>query len=1008
MKRAAVWLLFFLAIDIWAQAQPRGGRVGTFTYTAAQGMASDNITDLSQLPDGSVVAKYYSSAQLMQVKATLSRALAYGTGLKGYESAIYSHSGRGLWVSPLGALQLRGDSLQLGQPKSNLGVWVHLPEQRGSVIMQNPYQNPSVWWLRQGQWIPIPLPENTTWDSASLAYDLYTGLPCLMKVNARPPLHIYRLDTLSRSFRFLASYPAINPYGFAYVFGADSIWLKGWNASWQYSAGGSRRLPANLVLQYNPEGMVPLEYADKLLLYQHRLRQYWYLPFQERLTALLPDAYYGTVYAGTNLHLHRLFPFISTYPALYSSGNSQATHTLMQTADGTLYAGAYAGHFTQLHATGYEPVRQVAHRFLPGGVALQNQVLYFSEDPIGLYAWQPGHKPRLIGPGGYIGYYLTYSADSTQLLAGFGGQYKFGISDVQSVLAGKPQWQWVDSSMGMRLHNVVTLCEDQQGRIWFGRNSQGWGVYDRRTRKAQTWLMSENQTSFGALCSVADWLGHVFMGGTRGLWWAQANRAGTIAATDMRRIQHPLLADGVTIGAMRTWRHYLVIGAGTHMLLLDLVAFKKNPDNPRLLLLHPYETNFSSGVEQNAMLKDATDQSLWVATSDMVYRIDLAHWLQQKRQPIQPVCQLIAGKDTVNLQTNHHHGIAPDITSIDIIWPYQPADNLPRYVQTALVAEGDSVVWSEPSFATHFTAQNKRQGAYTFHLRILQHDGTITEHQFPITIRKFLWQQWWFWLLLSMALTGAGTYLLSLRRKKQLAEARARQILAEAEALRSEQQRQLTTMQINSLSNQFRPHFILNALNTVGARLTDKPEVDAVLGQLGESIGIIFKNAQQGSVAHSLQQEWRLVQSVIDIKQMEYRHAVHVHWPDAALLQKLGEQQMPMGIAQIPVENALVHGLRNKQDDEPKQLWLSLQDHGAAWSLTITDNGAGRKAAAAMSHYRSNGVGSKNLLAIIDLLNQHNTDKITYTITDDVFGQPPHGYGTRVVITIPKNYQYAC
>jgi sensor histidine kinase YesM len=249
------------------------------------------------------------------------------------------------------------------------------------------------------------------------------------------------------------------------------------------------------------------------------------------------------------------------------------------------------------------------------------------------------------------------------------------------------------------------------------------------------------------------------------------------------------------------------------------------------------------------------------------------------------------------------------------------------------------------------------------------------------------------------------SYLVNLRRKNQVAEARALQMQAEAEALRSEQNRQLTTMQVKSLSNQFRPHFILNALNTIGAQLYDKPEVDEVLGQLGDSIGIIFKNAQHGSVSHSLEQEWRLVQSVINIKQMEYRHAVRVHVKDNGILESQPDWLLPMGILQIPVENALIHGLRNKEEGS-KDLWINMMMENEALKISITDNGVGREAAAALSNHRSNGVGSKNLLAIIELLNANNTEAISYH-TEDLDGlHPGDGAGTRVIISIPKSYKY--
>jgi hypothetical protein len=999
------WWVMFLLAGFSLQAQPRGGRIGTFTYTSSQGLSAENFVDLTQLKDGSLVAKTYTAAQMYQLQAMGTRTVWFGSSLRGVETSVHSLSGEGIWYSNKGFVRLQGDSLQLWKPMNNIGSMVHLPLGNGSMLVQNAYNNPRLWWLKGEELIGISFPNHEKWDSVGLVYDFYSGLPCLIGIKAQPPLQIYRFDTTSRSFSFLASYPVAVPFGFAFVFGSDSVWVNQLDKTLSLSADGSIRQMAAVMNLHNPFGLVASYGANPLWLYQHHSRTYWHLPFEDRISALVADAHYQSIYVGADQYLRRVFPHVSSYPNLYKAGNTMSTHTLMQTQDGAIYAGSYNGHLTRLEAMKQQKVEGWSHRFLPGGLAVGQQLIYFSELPIGLYSKTAEGQPRLIGPPMETGYYLAFSADSSKILAGFGGKYKFGISSVSSVLAGKPQWQWIDSTKGMRLPNVLTLSEDRHGRIWYGRNSQGWGVYDAKQGTAQTWLMEEGQTNFGALCSFVDSYGHVFLGGTRGLWWVDATKPGKISANDARRIMHPLLGDGVTISSLRQWRHYLVIAAGKHILLLNLKSFNTNVAQSSLLFLHPQETNFTGETYQNAMLVDRTDSSLWVATSDMLYRLDMNSWLQQPKRSITPQCLLVTGHDTVMLQPGKPVGVDPTATTLELMWPYQVADNFPRYVQTALVAEGDSLVWSEPSFTTQMVAQNRRQGRYTFHLRILQHDGTITTWTFPITIRKFLWQQWWFWLLLSLAVTGMVSYLVNLRRKNQVAEARALQMQAEAEALRSEQNRQLTTMQVKSLSNQFRPHFILNALNTIGAQLYDKPEVDEVLGQLGDSIGIIFKNAQHGSVSHSLEQEWRLVQSVINIKQMEYRHAVQVHVKDSGILESQPDWRLPMGIIQIPVENALIHGLRNKEEGS-KDLWIDMFMDNDSLKITVTDNGVGRKATAALSNYRSNGVGSKNLLAIIELLNANNADAISYNIKDLADQQTGESSGTRISISIPKHYKY--
>jgi sensor histidine kinase YesM len=117
---------------------------------------------------------------------------------------------------------------------------------------------------------------------------------------------------------------------------------------------------------------------------------------------------------------------------------------------------------------------------------------------------------------------------------------------------------------------------------------------------------------------------------------------------------------------------------------------------------------------------------------------------------------------------------------------------------------------------------------------------------------------------------------------------------------------------------------------------------------------------------------------------MEFRHSIQIHNDLPQAMIEMENFLVPMGILQIPVENALIHGLRNKEEG-PKDLWINmLQGDENRIIFTITDNGIGRKAAALISNYRRNGVGSKNMLAIINLLNQHNTNPIEYSIEDEV------------------------
>jgi len=978
----------------------------TYTYGEKEGIITGNWVDINQRLDGSIVARPYSS-NYFHIKPYITLSIPFAQNLKGNEVNIYGESGDGNWFSGSAGISVfENDSIRLQYPVKG-GAYIAPVPEKGILYLTDLYKNPKINWYNRKQSLPIALPPNENWDTCTLSYDFYTGLPCLLPLSAGKTFTIYRFNPAKMNFEFLARYPTSYTFGIAKIFGADSVWIDKVNTCISLNNRGEIRNISPFYSTVNNSGTVAFMGNNATRVYQYHPNKAPTYFFTNSTTRVIVkrDNYYNSYYIGTFTQLQRAFPLIQNYPNVYQGNNSLATHTLMQADDGTLYAGSYNGFLSAIHKDNVEYVDVPLLPILPGGFGIGNQLFYFTEKETGLYRFSSNKKLEKIKEGLITGFFLTQSRDGKSLYAGFAGISAFGITDKSSAINGQPTWKMVDSSKGIKLKNVVTITEDKQGRIWFGRNSQGWGVYYPATDTAETFLLEKNETPFGAISSACDNKGTLWLAGSKGLWYIDANKAGTIKPGDAKQLEHPLLPDGVMISAMKLWDKYLVLGAGKNLMLLDLETFHGKQQKV-LRYFNPQELNFTADVEQNAILTDNRDSSLWIATSDNVYQIDLKAWLNLNTYTAAPTLQLITGTDTI--ETEELKGIILPATnnSLQMQVFYQTRDNMPRFMQMALAAYGDSMVWSAASLKNSLTAYNLQTGSYTFYVRILQSDGTITTHTFPITIRRFLWQQWWFWLLISAALICATVYLFYLHKQKQLAEANTARITAEAEALRSEQQRKLTAMQVKSLSTQFRPHFILNALNTVGAQLYDKPDVDAVLGQLGDSIGIIFRNAQAGSIAHPLSQEWRLVESVCSIKQMEFRHSIQIHNDLPQAMIEMENFLVPMGILQIPVENALIHGLRNKEEG-PKDLWINmLQGDENRIIFTITDNGIGRKAAALISNYRRNGVGSKNMLAIINLLNQHNTNPIEYSIEDEVMEENGKQLGTRVIISIPKNYLY--
>jgi LytS/YehU family sensor histidine kinase len=312
----------------------------------------------------------------------------------------------------------------------------------------------------------------------------------------------------------------------------------------------------------------------------------------------------------------------------------------------------------------------------------------------------------------------------------------------------------------------------------------------------------------------------------------------------------------------------------------------------------------------------------------------------------------------------------------------------------------------EPSLINNFTFKNLQSGHYIFYIDIFEIDGSTSHYEYKIIIKKFLWQQWWFWLAIALLCIAVVAYLLNLKKEKQLAEQAAKTKEAELQTVKAEQAKKIANLQLVTLSSQFRPHFILNALNTIGAQMDDKPEAESVLSRLGESINLIFSHAQQQKIVHPFANEWQLVENIIHIHRLMYLKQLQTDVPTNDVLKKYSDIKVPLGILQIPIENALLHGLSNKEH-EPWLLAIKIQENNDYIFIEINDNGVGRKKSATLSNFTKHGTGTKNLTEIINIINASNPHKIMVEYKDDAFTENNIGVGTTVTITLPKLLDYA-
>lgn len=716
------------------------------------------------------------------------------------------------------------------------------------------------------------------------------------------------------------------------------------------------------------------------------------------------ENHYGSLYASTGNKPMRIFNTIKKYPTLFNNSNSNGIFSLRQDEEGDIWAGSYNKGISIISQKGVRPLASIEEKITNGGSAFKKNMYLLVEgfNP-GLYRINRNEKISRLTKGMY-GFFTYISKDSNYFYIGTGGHKGLWRTPTAQLENDAPLWDKIDSSRGTKLLNILTITEDTVGRIWCGHSKRGVMVYDPKKNSAKTWLTEKNEIAFGAYASVTDAMGTVWMGsGTNGLWYYK-DYSQEPSPLSCKKINHPLLGNTKALTALTIYKSWLVISGYDKMMLLNLDSFYQK-NKIILRYLNPQEAAFTSFTEQNTSFTSVTDSTVWFSTGDMLYQWDIKKWLSLPQYKVAVTTRAEWSNKQLVLLLNKNNLFKPGNNSFDIQVRYLSPDNMPRYSRAALIKEGEEVLLPEPALQSIYSIKNISSGQYQFILEIFEADGSTTRYVYKIYIQKFLWQQWWFWLILSGIVLGSIFYFINLKRKRQLAEQKVKTQEAELHSFKSEQEKKMANLQLIGLSNQFRPHFILNALNTIGAQMDDKPEAESVLSRLGESVNLIFNHSRQQKILHSFENEWRLVINIIHIHRMMYLKELETKLPESTVIDCVKNIQVPLGILQIPVENALLHGLSNREG-APWKLYITIAENENFITVNITDNGVGRKKSAILSNYTKHGTGTKNQNEIISIINASNTNKISITYQDEIYSNSSERYGTAVTITIPKQLTY--
>lgn len=281
-------------------------------------------------------------------------------------------------------------------------------------------------------------------------------------------------------------------------------------------------------------------------------------------------------------------------------------------------------------------------------------------------------------------------------------------------------------------------------------------------------------------------------------------------------------------------------------------------------------------------------------------------------------------------------------------------------------------------------------GAYTFYLKGYNSDGIESETRtLIIRITPPWYKTWWgmsLWIGAIIALVGA-MFLWRLRLLKRRAEFQQKILQTEMKALRA----------------QMDPHFLYNTMNSINAFIlqNDRMKASRFLSDFAHLIRKILDFSKEETI--SIEQEVEILRGFMEMESMRFNNSFDYEFVIDDELDTW-DTQIPTMIIQPFIENAIIHGIRNKKNGRGKITIRFEADGNQHFICSIEDNGVGRTRAAEINNQtRSKSHNSKGWQITqdrIDILN-HQYPLQTSLHIEDLKNEQREPSGTKITIRMP-------
>ncbi len=205
----------------------------------------------------------------------------------------------------------------------------------------------------------------------------------------------------------------------------------------------------------------------------------------------------------------------------------------------------------------------------------------------------------------------------------------------------------------------------------------------------------------------------------------------------------------------------------------------------------------------------------------------------------------------------------------------------------------------------------------------------------------------------------------------------------------------INTLQMKTIRSQMDPHFMFNVLNGLASNIAQGKQEQAYnyILRFSKLLRTMMNKTERIDI--SLKEELAFVKNYLELEKFRFKEDFDY---DIRVAEDTDlNQRIPRMLVQLLVENAIKHGLRNREGR--KKLSIDIKQSDGNTVIVVEDNGIGRKAASKIPS--GSGKGLKLIRELIALNRKTGGSNITL-FYKDLYHQDDTPAGTQAVVVIQK------